>query len=781
MALVVALALACGWPARAQEAPPTDDAGEDDIVLPQRLIERPPFDRITLNEANGNAVIETVLLDLPQRRVPQPLPTEGVLTLRQLSQPSIAYALDWSAIVKIELYEQLLLAEASRLTAAGQFAEAFEDLAFLQANYPHLPGLAEAQNEHLWRDASAAFAAGNGEGAWPALLALYARNPGFPRLSNAVGAVSDALIAGRLASGNYAAARALLEVVEKQFVGLDLPGVARWRQKFATDAREQLAAARAAIEAGDYDAARAAAVFADAIVPGSAEARSLLQEIQRVSPEIRIGVTQRGAPQGDRRTPDWAAARVARLTDPPLVEMTAFGAEGGAYASRLGEIATDASGMSTTVTLDAQALARGVTADAIARELFKLANSQSGVARDDFSALLAELSIAGGSQVRIAWRRPHLHPEAFLQLSLRDVTVSGQATGMWFEPRRIEQDAGAMRYARSRATGTAGGPQSMIERLYPDEEVALAALAEGEVDAVDRVPPWLLEQARRTSGLVVGEYRLPTVHVLIPNFDNPLLAMREFRRALCYATDRAGVVKDILLGGELKPGFMVLSGPFPAGVGLGDPVGYAYNSDIAPRPYEPRLAALLAGVARATLAKRDLEERKRRGEEVPPVDPTVEPEPPKPETLVLAHAADPIARLACQSIKLQLDQVNIPIKLVELPADDLAAEVPWDLLYAELAICEPLVDARGVVGTGGVAPRTSALMTVALDELDRAANWNEARARLQRIHQLAHDELPVIPLWQTVNYFARRAWLAGVEDEPITLYQNLENWRKSFD
>jgi hypothetical protein len=780
-ALLALFALAVGPPARAQEEPPSDDAKEEEVVLPQRLIERQPFDRITLNAANGNAVIEVVLLELQPRRVPEPLPTEGVLPLRRLSQPSIAYALDWSAIAKIELYEQVLLAEANRLTAAGQFVEAFEYLAFLQTNYPQLPGLAAAQDEHLWRDASAAFAAGNGEGAWPALLALYARNPTFPRLANAVGAVSDALIGARLASGNYAAARAVLDVVDKQFVDLELPGAAQWRQKFASDAREQLAAARAAIDAGDYDAARAAAVFADAIVPGSAEARALLQEIQRVSPEIRVGVTQRGAATQTSRAPDWAAARVSRLTDPPLVEMTAFGAEGGEYATRFGEIATDASGMNTTLTLQPGAQTRGVSADAVARELFKLAEPQSGAGRSDFAALLAELSIAGGSEVHIAWRRPHLHPEAFLQLSLRGLASSGQATGLWFEPLRIEQDASATRYARTQTAEGVGGPQSIIERVYADEDATLAALAEGEIDAVDRVPPWLLDEAGRTSGVVVGEYRLPTVHVLIPNFDNPFLAMREFRRALCYGTDREGVVNDVLLGGEPKPGFVVLSGPFPAGVGLGDPVGYAYNSDIAPRPYEPRLASLLAGVARATHAKRDLEERKRRGEEIPPVDPTVEPEPPKAEPLVLAHAADPMARLACQAIKLQLDQVNIPIKLVELPADDPTANVKWDLLYAELAICEPLVDARRILGTGGVAPRTSALMTAAINQLDRAANWNEARERLQQLHQLAHDELPVIPLWQTVNHFARRSWLASVAEEPITLYQNVENWRKSFE
>lgn len=62
--------------------------------------------------------------------------------------------MDWSAIARIDLYEQMLLNEAERLTAAGQFFEAFEYYAFLASNYPHLPNLEAALQNHLWREAS---------------------------------------------------------------------------------------------------------------------------------------------------------------------------------------------------------------------------------------------------------------------------------------------------------------------------------------------------------------------------------------------------------------------------------------------------------------------------------------------------------------------------------------------------------------------------------------------------------------------------------------------------
>jgi ABC-type transport system substrate-binding protein len=473
---------------------------------------------------------------------------------------------------------------------------------------------------------------------------------------------------------------------------------------------------------------------------------------------------------------------VAPLTQPKLVDIVGFGAEGGVYASRFGQITNSESGLETMLQLSPEALQRGITPDAAALALIEAASLHDANGRADLAGVLDDVQIAAGSEVRIAWRRPHLHPEAFLRLPLRQLTTSDRGAGLWFDRLPGEADAVVFRYARAASPEAApGAPRFVVERLFADDSAALDALLRGEIDAVDRVPPWQLERIEQAPDVVVAQFALPTVHVLIPNRDHSLLNMREFRRAMCYGTDRAGIVDDILLGGQPREGFVPLSGPFPAGVSLNDPAGYGYNSDLAPRPYEPRLAALLAGVARTTLAKREVEERKARGEDVPPPDPTKDESLPPLEPLVLAHPADPLARVACQSLKLQLEGIGIPITLVELPADDPEATAAYDLLYAELAVWEPLTEARRLLGAEGVAGRASALMTAALDELDRSENWNDARSRLRAIHRIAHYDLPLIPLWQTVNSFAYRSWLSGVGERPLTLYQNMQDWRKDFD
>jgi ABC-type transport system substrate-binding protein len=197
---------------------------------------------------------------------------------------------------------------------------------------------------------------------------------------------------------------------------------------------------------------------------------------------------------------------------------------------------------------------------------------------------------------------------------------------------------------------------------------------------------------------------------------------------------------------------------------LSDPLRYAYNNQVEPRPFEPRLGAVLASVAWSKL-----------------LDPTgkgeVEPQP--IPTLVLAYPADPMARLACESIQIQLTKAGIPIKLVEFTADELAAgKVKYDLRYAELAVWEPVVDARAILGPAGLAGElSSAYLESTLRSLAATTNWKDTLASLAEIHDVAHHDLPVIPLWQTVNFFAYRDNLEGVGEAPVTLYQHLKDWR----
>ena len=221
--LPLCLGLFClASPAKAQEAQ----------EAPARLLDQQPFDRVTLNAANGNEKIDTLLLDLPKRIVPEPFPADGSLELRRRSEPSVLYTLPWSSIARLELFEQLLLDEALHITANKDLPQAYEYLNFLHKNYPKLAGLQLATEKYLRQDALAAYAQKSYEETLSILLALYDLNPHHKGLQKFVETVTDRLIARHLSTRDFASARSVLDMLSDGFPQLRLANVSTWRNKF---------------------------------------------------------------------------------------------------------------------------------------------------------------------------------------------------------------------------------------------------------------------------------------------------------------------------------------------------------------------------------------------------------------------------------------------------------------------------------------------------------------------------------------------------------------------
>ena len=158
---------------------------------------------------------------------------------------------------------------------------------------------------------------------------------------------------------------------------------------------------------------------------------------------------------------------------------------------------------------------------------------------------------------------------------------------------------------------------------------------------------------------------------------------------------------------------------------------------------------------------------KKRDEEIP-----------NETKLVIGFPGNQIARVACQAISQYLQVIGIECELRELPpgmSDDPTGEV--DLLYVQVAMWEPVIDARRLLAPPGVAAVGNEYVGMALRRLDAAKNWREARERLHELHRIVHEQVAVIPLWQTVNYLVYSRRLSGVGPSPLTLYQDVEQWQ----
>lgn len=745
------------------------------------LLEGEPFDQIILNAANNSAVLEVLPLDFPGRQMPETRPV-GRLEVRLVSRPNQAYNLNWSDIAQIRLFEQMLSEKATEFTSAGNFDEAFGYYARLSVEYPDSEGLGPQLDQYLQRNALKLFKEANHDRALAVLGSLHARSPDFPGLSSALNAVASSMIKLRLKEQDYAGARAVLDSLSSHFGRAGATTTQAWQSRFRQAAERKLGEATTLLGQEKYTEAQSATRKAAAIWPLLSGTKELLARIQQLHPQVVIGVFEQAPQDANWRFDNWASLRTARLGSHAICELEDYGEEGGVYRSRFGSFSTDV----TDRQLSFQ-LAEGMgplAATTLARFLLAMADPTSAVYQSSFDALCDAVAVVGPAEVRIDLSRPHVRPEALLQLA-NSYDVWGDdvwGDGIWKNNARfgqlyhqVERTNELVRFETDASENppTHQGLKTIVEQHFDNDEQAAAALLRGDVTVLDRVPPWLVARLQSAEGVRVESYALPTLHVLVPNTKKPILQQREFRRALCYGIARAHILKQLITAGEEVPGFQVISGPLPPGRTLGDPLRYGYNNQIKPRSYEPRLAATLALVAATNVAKQQkaavAKQQKAAGK--PPVGAVAIP------PLVLAHPTDPLATAACDLIAQQLRKIGIPIELKPLDADALlAADGAFDLRYAELAVWEPLVDVQVMFGEGSPFGRASPTMQAALRDLEQATNWPTIRQLLNRLHEIAHNDLPVIPLWQTVNHFAYRDELRGIGKSPVSLYQHLNQW-----
>ncbi len=719
---------------------------------------RPRFDRVVLKD--GQHVDVQTLRFNGTRNVPSPLPTTGNLEIKPLvaSTAAVKHTISWANIARIDLFEDLIMAEAKRLVAAGEFDPAFGHFAHLLKTAPGTRGLDDAINEYLQADALAAFKAGEFDRALAILGSLYERNPAGINLSRAVDTVADKIIEQYLRDHNYTAARLTLDVVGSNFEGLSLTVIDKWRGKFESVATQQLREAQRLASEKKYLAARDAVSQARAVWPQIAGANQLLAQIQGAHPIVRVGVFEPAPSQPAARIDNWASTRVADLVSPSLVSLRGYSTEGGVYSSPAATITIDDTGLGMTIELAEGAgddsLVVGLGAAALARHLLEATDPGSATYDEVLASLVVEVQVQYPRTVVVTLSRAHVRPEALLEMALpRDLAASAGVAVFDI----AEQTDTQVRFAAKSAG--AGGLAEVHEVVFADDSSAVSALLRGEIEVLDRVPAWQLKNLQSSSDIEIQAYQLPTVHALVPTGKSELTSQREFRRALLFGMNRDQIFKREL--GATGSGFDILSGPFPKGASPSDPIRYGYNSQVRLRDYDPRLAILLASVAWVNV-------QKSQG--------IKEPSAPLP-AITLGHSRDPFARAACQSIAANLRPV-IQIDLVEMsPQEMIDNPQKVDLLYAELSVWEPVTDARKLLGTGGIAAETSDFMSISLDRLDSATQWNNVRARLYQIHDVASTDLPLIPLWQTPVFYAHRKSVLGLKPQTVRLYQDIGDWQ----
>ncbi len=770
------------------------------------LLEQDPYDTIRLDAANGHVELKVETLKLPDHKLPaSPKPTDK-LEVQLVEEPDQIRSLEWRYIEKIILFEDRVLRKANELVAAQKLDEAYDYFKFLYDKYPHTTNLNEGYENYLYEEAKLSHHNQKYDEALAVLRQIYASNPKRQGLDKAMGVETDKLVEQYAAQKRYGAARILIQDLAKAFPGH--PVAAAWSERIRKQADSYLREGQAAAQTGDWRKASEQSRLLAELWPALPGAKGLAEEIQRKYPPIVVGVMSPPRTSGENMLADWSLRRDRRLFYRTLTEYLGPGMEGGQYICPVGKcmLAPESLGRRWLFQIKTGIRwsdgAGTLTPYDVARRLFLMADPTDSAFCEDWAELFQGVVVKGTADVEVDLRRPHVRPEALLQTLLipygesyltngtvptngpfllppgtnsggevlsRDSPANSPSKGeavKWTIPPGTTTFTESVFEANPQYFGAKPSqPKELIERHYPAAANAIHALKLGEIQVLDRVAPWNLPLLRNDPKITIGKYSIPLVHCLVPNFHRPLLSSRTFRRALAYGLNRDRILVQIV-GKDPVEGCRVVSGPFSAGISNDDPLNYAYDERIEQRPCDPRMAFALSGVALKVFK----ESEKKQGREVK-----------KLPTLVLAYPDDEIAALACKSIKYQLHWVHIEVELKPLKGP-VPNQVPEDvdLLYAELAMGEPVTDAARLFGENGLAGGCSPYLALAVRQLEQASDWAKIREQLRRLHRIAFEDVAVVPLWQLVEFYAYRKGNRGIGEKPFTIYQNIEQWQPAF-
>lgn len=734
------------------------------------LLQSEPYDLVRFKRSAGGGWAKVLPLALPGRRMPDK--TTGSLTMSVMGLPGKNYEAKWADIESIDFWEVRLRREATERMASGDFAGAYPFLVILYRDNPGSQEVEELRRTYLLRNAQATFEKGDLLQTLAMLEELRAVAPTYQteNVLRVIGQITDRLMQNMSDQGKLEDAQKLLTRLKNDYTPEEVSSIETWNAKFLALASAKRDEAIQAKEAGLWRRARRLALDSYYLFPEIEGGQALIRQIDQEYPLVNVGVLQTATVLDPTLIDNWPARRSGRLVYRSLFEMRSAGSEGGEYEFLFGNFNLTPDRMQLQLELRPdrlQGVLSGVDSFTIADRVTARVLRDSETYSTDWASTMESVSVPGPLALDVFMRRPHVLPHSLLQIKVDGSWAGfpeGTPTGDYTLAPVDPKEENIRRYLLAKTETDPGTrPREIVEIQQDDASDAVAALLRGDLDVIDHLFPADAKRLRNRADVRVAEYPLPTVHLLIPVSDHPYLAERNFRRAICYGISRDTVLREELLGNTEIPGCRVISGPFPAGVEQDDPLSYAYDESIEPRSYQPRLASLLKTM---TIQQLKAEADKDKTE------------PPALTPIRLGYPQDDLARIACQAIAQQLNMVEIPVELVELPVGVSRPDAnQCDLVYSVVALWEPITDARRVLGPEGLAGSRDQLVGSGLRLLERARNWREVRQRLFELHFIAHNELPVIPLWQLVDSYAYRTNVGGMGSNIVSLYQNLERWR----
>lgn len=288
-------------------------------------------------------------------------------------------------------------------------------------------------------------------------------------------------------------------------------------------------------------------------------------------------------------------------------------------------------------------------------------------------------------------------------------------------------------------------------RIVPDAIVRALELRKGTADGeINTLTPDMYAALAHEGGMAVEETPGTPVAYIAFNLEDPILAHREVRQALAYATDRSALIK-YLLRGEARPAATLLP-----------PNHWAYEGDVRQYDFDPQRAEKLldaAGYPRGADGVRF--------------------------HLAIKTSTDASTRLLAQAIAGQWKNVGVELELRSMEYATFYSDISHGSfqLYTQRwvggnndpDIFDYVFNSKKMPPEGANRGHYKNPALDALLDRERAEPDREKRkALLSQIQKIAAEDEPYIDLWYVDNVCAHRTRLGGIEIPASGDYEFLE-------
>lgn len=287
-------------------------------------------------------------------------------------------------------------------------------------------------------------------------------------------------------------------------------------------------------------------------------------------------------------------------------------------------------------------------------------------------------------------------------------------------------------------------------RVVPDAIVRALELRKGSADAeINSLTPDMVATLGKEPGIVADEQPGTPLAYVAYNFDDPILAHREARQALAYATDRASIIR-YLLRGQARAASSLLP-----------PNHWAFEPNVQQYDFDPTRAEQLLDAAGY-----------RRGADGVRFH------------LALKTSTDESTRLYAAVLADQWKRVGVALELKSLEFATFYADITRGSfqLYTQRWVggnndpdmFEYVFSSRKIPPDGANRghyrnAQLDALLDRARIEMDR----EKRKAILSEVQKIVAEDEPYINLWYPDNVSVHRSGIAGVEIPPSGDYEFL--------